>query len=205
MDDQDNWAEIENAANEKRRELVLQGLIVDEKISTNGGLNSRIYSLTLLNYLEIIQCPSLTEIHEDIKNLTNLQSLILCRNKLSFIPNTIGNLKSLKVLDVSVNNLKVLPDEITHLSNLNTLNVSCNNLTSLPDGLCRCTKLSTINISKNDITRFPADFYTDRLDLLSSIIASDNSIEELCGDVHKLSALKVSRKHTALGPGHISS
>ncbi|XP_062315693.1 leucine-rich repeat-containing protein 47 [Osmerus eperlanus] len=191
MDDQDNWAEIEKAANEKRRELVLQGSIVDEKISSNGGLSSRIYSLTLLNYLEIIQCPSLTEIHEDIKNLTNLQSLILCRNKLSFIPKTIGNLKSLKVLDVSVNNLKVLPDEITHLSDLNTLNVSCNNLTSLPDGLCRCTKLSTINISKNEITRFPADFYTDRLDLLSSIIASDNSIEELCGDVHKLSALKV--------------
>ncbi|XP_023847065.1 leucine-rich repeat-containing protein 47 [Salvelinus sp. IW2-2015] len=189
MDGQESWPEIEKASKEKRRELVLQGAVIDEKISSNGGLCSAIYSLKLLNYLEIIQCPSLTEIHGDIQNLTTLTSLILCRNKLSSIPKTIGNLKSLKVLDISVNNLKALPEEITQLSDLNTLNVSCNNIESLPDGLSHCTKLSTINISKNDITRFPDDFY--RLDLLSTVIASENSIEELSGDVHKLSALKV--------------
>uniref|UniRef100_A0A3P8YPV7 B3/B4 tRNA-binding domain-containing protein n=1 Tax=Esox lucius TaxID=8010 RepID=A0A3P8YPV7_ESOLU len=189
MDVSENWPEVEKAAKEKRRELVLQGAVIDEKISSNGGLCSTVYSLKLLNYLEIIQCPSLTEIHEDIKNLTALTSLILCRNKLNSIPKTIGNLKSLKVLDISVNNLKCLPEEITQLSELNTLNVSCNNIESLPENLCNFTKLSTINISKNDITRFPDDFY--RLDLLSNVIASENSIEELSGDVHKLSALKV--------------
>uniref|UniRef100_A0A674EMK8 Leucine rich repeat containing 47 n=2 Tax=Salmo trutta TaxID=8032 RepID=A0A674EMK8_SALTR len=189
MDVQENWPEIEKAAKEKRRELVLQGAVIDEKISSNGGLCSTIYSLKLLNYLEIIQCPSLTEIHGDIKNLTTLTSLIVCRNKLSSIPKTIGNLKSLKVLDISVNNLKALPDEITQLSELNTLNVSCNNIESLPDGLCHCTKLSIINISKNGITRFPDDFY--RLDLLSTVIASENDIVDLSGNVHMLSALKV--------------
>uniref|UniRef100_A0A4W5KRX6 Leucine rich repeat containing 47 n=1 Tax=Hucho hucho TaxID=62062 RepID=A0A4W5KRX6_9TELE len=187
--EEENWPEIEKAAKEKRRELVLQGAVIDEKISSNGGLCSTIYSLKLLNYLEIIQCLSLTEIHGDIKNLTTLTSLIVCRNKLSSIPKTIGNLKSLKVLDISVNNLKALPDEITQLSELNTLNVSCNNIESLPDGLCHCTKLSTINISKNGITRFPDDFY--RLDLLSTVIASENYIEDLSGNVHMLSALKV--------------
>ncbi|XP_013990911.2 leucine-rich repeat-containing protein 47 [Salmo salar] len=189
MDVQENWPEIEKAAKEKRRELVLQGAVIDEKISSNGGLCSTIYSLKLLNYLEIIQCPSLTEIHGDIKNLTTLTSLIVCRNKLSSIPKTIGNLKLLKVLDISVNNLKALPDEITQLSELNTLNVSCNNIESLPDGLCHCTKLSIINISKNGITRFPDDFY--RLDLLSTVIASENDIVDLSGNVHMLSALKV--------------
>ncbi|XP_071204293.1 leucine-rich repeat-containing protein 47-like isoform X1 [Salvelinus alpinus] len=189
MDVQENWPEIEKAAKEKRRELVLQGAVIDEKISLNGGLCSTIYSLKLLNYLEVIQCPSLTEIHGDIKNLTTLTSLIVCRNKLSSIPKTIGHLKSLKVLDISVNNLNALPDEITQLSELNTLNVSCNNIESLPDGLCHCTKLSIINISKNGITRFPDDFY--RLDLLSTVIASENYIEDLSGNVHMLSALKV--------------
>ncbi|XP_055787698.1 leucine-rich repeat-containing protein 47 isoform X1 [Salvelinus fontinalis] len=189
MDVQENWPEIEKAAKEKRRELVLQGAVIDEKISSNGGLCSTIYSLKLLNYLEVIQCPSLTEIHEDIKNLTTLTSLIVCRNKLSSIPKTIGHLKSLKVLDISVNNLNALPVEITQLSELNTLNVSCNNIESLPDGLCHCTKLSIINISKNGITRFPDDFY--RLDLLSTVIASENYIEVLSGNVHMLSALKV--------------
>ncbi|XP_032375881.1 leucine-rich repeat-containing protein 47 [Etheostoma spectabile] len=190
MDDMENWPEIEKAATEKRRELVFQGPTFDKRISSNGGLASAIYSLTLLNYLEVSQCPSLTEIHEDIQHLTNLQSLILCRNKLVSIPNVVGKLKSLKVLDLSVNNLSVLPEGITQLKELNTLNVSCNSLKVLPEGLIQCTKLSTINISKNHITGFPADFYSEKLDLLSTLVASDNSIEQLSGDVHKLTALK---------------
>ncbi|XP_074500767.1 leucine-rich repeat-containing protein 47 [Sebastes fasciatus] len=191
MDDMEDWPEIEKVGTEKRRELVFQGPSADERISSNGGLCSALYSLTLLNYLEVSQCPSLTEIHGDIQNLINLQSLILCRNKLSSVPDVLGKLKSLKVLDLSVNNLSVLPEGITHLKELKTLNVSCNKLEVLPEGLSQCTKLSTLNISKNRITGFPADFYSERLDLLSTLEASDNSIQQLSGDVHKLAALKV--------------
>ncbi|XP_068189535.1 leucine-rich repeat-containing protein 47 [Antennarius striatus] len=191
MDDMGKWPEVDKAATGKRRELVLQGPSVDKRISSDGGLSSAIYSLTLLNYLEVSQCPSLTEIHEDIQHLTNLQSLILCRNKLASIPNVVDKLKCLKVLDLSVNNLRVLPQEITELRELNTLNVSCNNLEVLPEGLSQCTRLSTINISKNRITSLPSDLFSERLDLLSALVASDNSIEQLSRDIHKLAALKV--------------
>lgn len=191
MDDTQKWPEVEKAEAGKRRELVLQGPAVDRRISSSGGLTSAVYSLTLINYLEVSQCPSLTEVHGDIQRLTNLQSLILCRNKLASVPDVFDKLQSLKVLDLSVNNLTVLPDGITLLRELNTLNVSCNNLEVLPSGLSRCTKLSNINISKNRIAEFPADFYSDDLDLLSTLVASDNSFEQLSGEVHKLSALKV--------------
>ncbi|XP_041654474.1 leucine-rich repeat-containing protein 47 [Cheilinus undulatus] len=191
MDDLEKWPEIEKAATGKRRELVLQGSAVDKRISSSGGLSPAIFSLSLLNYLEVSQCPSLTEIHEDIQHLTNLQSLILCRNKLASVPNVVGSLKSLKVLDLSVNSLRVLPEGITELKELTTLNVSCNSLEFLPEGLSQCTKLSNINISKNNITGFPSDFYSERLDLLSTLVASDNSIKQLSGDIQKLAALKV--------------
>ncbi|XP_075882231.1 leucine-rich repeat-containing protein 47 [Nelusetta ayraudi] len=191
MDDTQKWPEVEKAEAGKRRELVLQGPAVDRRIASSGGLASAVYSLTLLNYLEVSQCPSLTEIHGGIQRLTNLQSLILCRNKLALVPDVLDKLQSLKVLDLSVNNLTVLPEGITLLRELNTLNVSCNNLEVLPSGLSRCTKLSNINISKNRIAEFPADFYSDDLDLLSTVVASDNSLEQLSGEVHKLSALKV--------------
>ncbi|KAL3063725.1 hypothetical protein OYC64_000123 [Pagothenia borchgrevinki] len=191
MDDIEQWPEIEKVALEKRRELVFQGAAFDERIASNGGLCSAIYTLKLLNYLEVSQCPSLTEIHEDIQHLTSLQSLILCRNKLASFPSVVGQLKSLKVLDISANNLTVLPEGITQLKELNTLNVSCNSLEVLPEGLSKCTRLSTINISKNKITAFPADFYSEKLDLLSMLVAYDNSIEQLSGDVHKLAALKM--------------
>ncbi|KAL6119984.1 lrrc47 [Pungitius sinensis] len=191
MVDMENWPEIEKAATEKRRELVFQGPTFNERISCDGGLPPALYSLALLNYLEVSQCPNLTEIHEDIQRLTNLQSLILCRNRLSSVPNVVGMLRSLKVLDLSVNSLSSLPEGVTQLKELTTLNVSCNSLEVLPEGLSRCTKLSNINVSKNRLTGFPADFYSEKLDLLSILIASDNSIEQLSGDVLKLAAIKV--------------
>lgn len=194
MDDTKTWPEVEKAAAEKRRELVLQGPTANTKISSYGGLPSAIYSLTLLNYLEVSQCPNLTELHEDIQYLTNLQSLILCRNKLSCIPDVINNLKSLKVLDLSANNLVFLPDGITQLRELTTLNVSCNRLEALPDGLSHCVKLCSINMSKNRITGFPSDLYSERMDLLSTLVASDNAIVELGTDIHKLAALKVKHR-----------
>ncbi|XP_026102141.1 leucine-rich repeat-containing protein 47-like [Carassius auratus] len=49
------WPEIEKAENENRRELVLQGSAVHKKIQSSGGFHARLYSLSLLNYLEISQ------------------------------------------------------------------------------------------------------------------------------------------------------
>ncbi|XP_053481447.1 leucine-rich repeat-containing protein 47 [Ictalurus furcatus] len=185
------WPEIEKAEKENRRELVLQGAAVDEKIKTSDGIHPRLYSLNLLNYLEISQCPSLRVIHVNIKNLSHLQSLILCRNKISSVPKSIGELKSLKVLDLSVNELQALPEEICSLSELTTLNVSCNSIATLPDGLSCCTKLSSINVGKNALVCLPEDLCSSKLELLNTVIASENIIEQLSSDIHNLPALKV--------------
>ncbi|MCJ8734797.1 hypothetical protein PDJAM_G00239460 [Pangasius djambal] len=185
------WPEIEKVEKENRRELVLQGGAVDEKIKTSGGIHPRLYSLNLLNYLEISQCPSLHELHETIKKLSHLQSLILCRNKISSVPRSIGELKWLKVLDLSVNELQALPEEICSLSELTTLNVSCNSIAALPDGLSRCTKLCSINVGKNALVCLPEDLFSPKLELLNTVIASENIIEQLSSDIHNLPALKV--------------
>lgn len=185
------WPEIEKAEKENRRELVLQGAAVDEKIKTSSGIHPRLYSLNLLNYLEISQCSNLREIHENIQRLSHLQSLILCRNKISSVPKSIGELKSLKVLDLSVNELQALPEEICSLSELTTLNVSCNNIAALPVGFSSCTKLSSINVGKNALVCLPEDLCSPKLELLNTLIASENSIEQLSNDIHNLPALKV--------------
>ncbi|KAK1800933.1 hypothetical protein P4O66_004692 [Electrophorus voltai] len=185
------WPEIEKAEKENRRELVLQGSAVDKKIQTSGGIHAKLYSLVLLNYLEVSQCPSLHVIHENIKNLSHLQSLILCRNKITSVPKSIGELKSVKVLDLSVNDLQALPEEICLLSELTTLNVSCNNINALPNGLSQCPKLCSINVSKNALAGLPEDLCSSRLELLNTIIASENAIEQLSNEIHNLPALKV--------------
>lgn len=159
-------------------------------MSSAGGLSSGVYSLTLLNYLEVSQCPSLTRIHEDIRNLSNLQSLILCRNKLLSVP-SVDALQALKVLDLSVNQLESLPEGLSGLKELTTLNVSCNRLETLPEGLSHCPKLCTLNVSKNRLLGLPPDLCSERMELLSTLLASDNCIQELSAEVHQLPALKI--------------
>lgn len=160
---------------------------MDKRVSSAGGLCPSVYSLTLLNYLEVSQCPSLSQLHQDIRNLASLQSLVLCRNRLQTLPD-LGALQALKVLDLSVNHLSALPSGLCGLKELSSLNVSCNLLESLPEGLSQCPKLSVLNVSKNRLDSLPSDLWS--LELLSSLLASDNNISQLSADVHKLPALK---------------
>ncbi|KAK3540285.1 hypothetical protein QTP70_029622 [Hemibagrus guttatus] len=90
-----------------------------------------------------------------------------------------------------VNELQALPEEICSLSELTTLNVSCNGIAALPDGLSRCTKLSSINVGKNALVCLPEDLCSSKLELLNTVIASENNIEQLSTDIHSLPALKV--------------
>ncbi|KAM3921847.1 leucine-rich repeat-containing protein 47 [Leptodactylus fuscus] len=183
------WPEVERAEKEKRRELVLQG--VDERLrQCDGHLPPALFSLTLLNYLEVSGCSELRELPADLGRLSHLQSLILCRNKLQSLPPSLEQLRGLKVLDVSGNELEELPAELCNLPELCTLNVSWNRLRELPSGLERCTKLAGLNLSRNMITRLPPGLMSPQLSLLASISAADNLIQELGGEIGHLGALK---------------
>ncbi|KAG8434258.1 hypothetical protein GDO86_012581 [Hymenochirus boettgeri] len=183
------WPELEKG--EKRRELVLQGPGLDSKFRLCAGqLPVQLFDLTLLNYLEVSGCSELLEVPAGIGRLTNLQSLVLCRNKLRVISSAVGHLRLLRLLDVSGNELKELPADVCGLPELCTLNVSWNRLQDLPDGLERCSKLAELNVSRNLLTSFPPGLMSRQQGLLSSICAADNHIQKLTGDISQLSNLK---------------
>ncbi|XP_064423829.1 leucine-rich repeat-containing protein 47 [Latimeria chalumnae] len=184
------WVEIETAAREKRRELVLQGAAVDQKIREAGGLAPGLYSLSLLNHLEVSRCPSLRALEPGLGKLEQLQSLILRQDGLAELPAAIGGLRALRVLDVSGNRLEALPAELARLAELSSLNASCNRLRALPPGLGQCSKLATVNLSGNELARLPAGLLGEDLPLLSAFFASDNLIEELGGGISNLPSLK---------------
>ncbi|KAM4704087.1 leucine-rich repeat-containing protein 47 [Rhinophrynus dorsalis] len=181
------WPEIEKAEREKRRELVLQGL--DNRL-TSGQLPPRLFSLNLLNYLEVTGCSELQEAPAGLGRLIHLHSLVLCRNKLRLLTPALGELRSLRLLDVSGNELEKLPAELCQLPELCTLNVSWNRLQELPVGLERCTKLAELNLSRNMLTSFPIGLLCRQLGLLASISAADNQIQELGAEIGLLPGLK---------------
>ena len=60
--------------------------------------------------------------------MRNLQALILCDNKLEYIPPKLADLKKLRSLSLHKNNLKTLPMEIVKLMNLEELSLRDNPL-----------------------------------------------------------------------------
>ncbi|XP_030042144.1 leucine-rich repeat-containing protein 47 [Microcaecilia unicolor] len=185
------WAEIERASREKRRELVLQGPAVEQRLEqADGVLPQVLFSLSLLNYLEVSRCPSLRVLPAELALLQQLHSLVLRRNGLQQLHPGLGGLCSLRLLDLSGNRLRDLPVELGELKELATLNLSGNRLQALPLELRRCAKLALLNVSGNELSAFPRGFFGPELALLGTVAASDNAIEELDPDVGLLPALK---------------
>ena len=180
------WEEVSLAKQDKRRELVLQGKEISKRIEKNG-LDTEIYQLVHLNYLEI-SSTSLAEFQSGVGALENLTALLLCNNKLTAVPQDIGNLKKLKILNLSNNAIDSLPQEIFGLSDLDTLNLSMNKITELP-AVNSLTNLHVFNVSNNQLSSLPEGIFDAELVHLSQILASDNEITELSGDVENLSHL----------------
>lgn len=177
------WEEISQAGKEKRRELVLQGAKISQRIDKNG-LDKNIFRLTDLNYLEI-SGTSLPTMGAGVGELVNLSALLLCNNKLSTIPKEIGNLTKLKIFNVSNNQLETVPTEIGTLPELDTLNLSMNQLSEIP-AIDKLKCLHVFNVSNNKLTSLPEGIYESELVHLSQILAADNMISGLSAEISDL-------------------
>lgn len=180
------WPEIEQTKNEHKREIKLSGCAISEKIDANG-LDSNLFGIDILNLLNISD-TSLKIVPSEIANLNNLQTLLLYGNEINSLPGSIGQLDKLKVLDISRNKLQEVPKEIANLTSLMTINLSSNELSEFPS-LQNLQKLSTIDLSINKLTKFPDICYENNSNL-SEINFKENSIEEIPGEIVRLSSLK---------------
>ena len=183
----DSWEEVLVARRENRRELVLTGPDISERIE-HGGLDETVFKLNGLNFLEISK-TCISNLSPKLCNLVNLTNLVLHGNKLSSIPETIGGLIKLKFLDLSRNELQSLPPEIGQLQNLHTLNINCNQLTETPD-FSTLHQLHILDISHNRLLGLPAGITNPKLELLAQILANSNELQEIPADLCELAALK---------------
>jgi internalin A len=74
----------------------------------------------------------ITELPEEIGQLTNLTSLNLGDNQLTLLPESIVQLTNLTSLDLRSNQLKTLPLSLIELNRLKRLDIRDNNLGELP-------------------------------------------------------------------------
>jgi len=101
-----------------------------------------------LTHLEClcIQFNNLRSLPVAIGNLINLKDLKLGGNKLKTLPQDIGNLKSLEILTLWRNDLVSLPEEIGELQQLKGLDIASNPLRKLPETIVNLTNLKSLNM-----------------------------------------------------------
>ena len=75
--------------------------------------------------------------------------------QLTQLPNDIGQLTNLKQLYLEWNNLTTLPESISQLSNLENLAISNNWLTSLPDDFGSLSEIEFLDLGYNQIAEIP--------------------------------------------------
>jgi len=93
----------------------------------------------------------ISKLPDSIAKMTSLEELFLMRNSICELPEGIGNLRNLKSLDVSFNPLKSLPRQMGSLNNLQNFDASFCLLHSIPLEMVNLQKITRIHFDENPI------------------------------------------------------
>lgn len=151
-----------------------------------------LWTLTQLQTLSL-EKNLLTFLPEWISNLKHLTCLSLAGNHLTSLPSGIGELIHLTGLYLQGNHLTSLPKTIGRLKALHWLCLEDNLLTSLPDGLWELSQLRTLSLEKNFLKVLHEDI--GNLKYLTYISCCNNPFTLLpstCGTLINLNELCLS-------------
>lgn len=115
---------------------------------------SDIVKLKNLRSLDLSDC-GLTNISENIGQLTHLEELNLANNKIQHVPDALSHLKNLKVLRLNGNQLAAIPKSIQQLQKLEVLDLTQAELTALPDVITSIPNLKELLLKKNPFKSLP--------------------------------------------------
>jgi len=133
--------------------------VMTEQINQTDEVEVRIQSCRERRALALdLSDLGLSEIPDEIKNMTYLRSINLSENCLTELPDFICSYAYLENLDVSYNKLSYLPDAIGSLGSLESLNARCNQLNAIPVSIEKLSMLSFLDISYNRLSVLPDVF-----------------------------------------------
>jgi Leucine-rich repeat (LRR) protein len=99
----------------------------------------------------VLERLGLTELPDELFELTHLDELIIMDNLLESIPLELTKLRSLTRLCLFYNEISAIPPEIGDLTNLTHLDVSCNKLETLPNEIKKLKNLVHLDLRFNNL------------------------------------------------------
>src|SRR6266508_1324247 len=138
---------------DERRPRMRGQIVVEERIaewkarplSDHERLTDKFGSRTRPLDLENLGLETLPD---SVRELDDLELLVLIDNRIPELPAWIGELKALRALELTGNALECLPDELSQLSHLRFLWLQRNNLQRIPEAL-RTLSLETLRLDDN--------------------------------------------------------
>ncbi|RRR96477.1 leucine-rich repeat domain-containing protein [Glycomyces terrestris] len=149
-------------------------------------LPEEVCELTVLTKLNLFG-NRLVSLPESIGEMRALSELTLTGNRLAVLPESFGRLTSLTELDLGSNELSELPDSFAHLISLTELSLSYNDFECLPESMAALTSLSDLDLSDNCLRALPE--WIGALTGLTVLDLSDNRLTTLPGSIGALTAL----------------
>ncbi|MGK7930025.1 MAG: leucine-rich repeat domain-containing protein [Microcystaceae cyanobacterium] len=140
-----------------------------------------------VTYLDLSN-NQLSELPQEIAQLSQLQQLDLSNNQLSELPPIFAQLSQLQQLDLSNNQLSKLPPEIAQLPQLQGLYLSNNQLSELPPIFAQLSQLQQLNLSNSKLSELPPEIA--QLSQLQQLDLSNNQLSELSPEIAQLSQLQ---------------
>jgi Leucine-rich repeat (LRR) protein/serine/threonine protein kinase len=131
----------------------------------------------------------LTDMPQEVWQLTQLQVLGLGDNHLTQLPKEIGRLTQLRKLQLGKNQLTQLPAEIWQLTQLRELRLATNHLTQLPPEMGQLTQLRKLSLDNNQLTLLPSEI--GQLTQLRELGLTDNQLTQLPPEIGQLTQMRV--------------
>lgn len=126
----------------------------------------------------------ITQLPEQIGQLTALTALTINDNDLTSIPKEIFSLTQLKILEIQNNNLLSLPSGLGSLVHLSELDLRNNQLKELPAEIGQLQSLRKLHLWGNDFVTLPAEI--GNLVSLKELYLKGNKLETLPASITKL-------------------
>ena len=175
----------------------LQQLTLDSDGTFDEGLFTSVSKLKKIKDLKLQNC-GIARVDAQLPTL--LTNVDLSSNHLDVFPQQLLQLRSLETLTLCKNCISELPDDIKCLKQLKKLDVSNNQLTSLPNGILEMKKLLKLYVTENNIKELPSNIGS--LTTLRDLELRGNQINSLpysIGGLHQLIKLNLcNNKLTAL-------
>jgi internalin A len=131
------------------------------QLLNSNKIPDSVFQMTKLRRLSIIgmdcdygnhtNCWDIGEIPSEIKNLTELTTIHLNVNAVSFIPPALAELKNLTTLDLSDNTALLNADNIEKVTSLQHLSLFGCRLSKLPDNIGNLKNLKYLGLTGNNI------------------------------------------------------